>query len=86
MKTNRPARADDLRSEYNFDYSTAVRGKFYRRLMREGANVAVLEPDVAKVFRTSAAVNESLRFLLRVSETTRRLTRASRGRAAGARR
>jgi hypothetical protein len=83
MNTNRPARADDLRSEYNFDYSTAVRGKYYRRLMREGANVAVLEPDVAKVFRTSAAVNESLRFLLRVSETTRRLTRRSSARGAG---
>ena len=86
MKTSRPVRADELRSEYHFDYSTAIRGKFYRRLMREGANVAVLEPDVAKVFRTSAAVNQSLRFLLRVSETTRRLTRPSRGRAAGARR
>jgi hypothetical protein len=82
MKRKRPAQADDLRSEYNFDYSTAVRGKYYRRLMREGANVAVLEPDVAKVFRTSAAVNESLRFLLRVSETTRRLTRPSSRRAA----
>src|SRR5208337_1366329 len=30
----------------------------------EGANVAVLEPDVAKVFRSSAAVNEALRSLL----------------------
>jgi hypothetical protein len=49
MKTKRPAQADDLRSEYNFDYSTAVRGKYYRRLIREGANVAVLEPDVARV-------------------------------------
>jgi hypothetical protein len=86
MKTKHPAQADDLRPEYNFDYSTAVRGKYYRRLMREGANVAILEPDMAKVFRASAAVNESLRFLLRVSETTRRLTRPSSGRAAGTRR
>ena len=86
MKTKRPAQADDLRPEYNFDYPTAVRGKYYRRLMREGANVAVLKPDVAKVFRTSAAVNESLRFLLQVSESTRRLTRPLSGRAAGARR
>jgi ribosome-binding protein aMBF1 (putative translation factor) len=43
----------------------------------EGANVAVLEPDVAKVFRNSAAVNEALRSLLQISETTRRLTKRS---------
>jgi hypothetical protein len=86
MKTKRPAQADDLRSEYNFDYSTAVRGKYYRRLIREGANVAVLEPDVARVFRSSAAVNKALRSLLRLSATTRRLTRPSGGRAANARR
>jgi hypothetical protein len=86
MKAKNPAETDDLRREYNFDYSTAVRGKYYRRIMREGANVAVLEPDVAKVFRNSAAVNEALRCLLRVSETTRRLARSSNGRAASPRR
>jgi hypothetical protein len=74
-----------MRSEYNFDYSTAVRGKYYRRIMREGANVAVLEPDVAKAFRNSAAVNEALRSLLRISQTTRRLTSPSSGRAASPR-
>jgi len=40
------------------DYSTAVRGKYCRRIMREGAHMAVLEPDVAKVFHGSAAVKE----------------------------
>ena len=63
------------RPEYHFDDSTAVCGKYYRRLLREGANVAVLEPDVAKAFRNSAAVNEALRSLLQISATTRRLTR-----------
>ena len=86
MKAKSPAQPDDLRPEYNFDYSTAVRGKYYRRLMKEGANVAVLEPDVAKAFRTSAAVNEALRSLLRISESTRRLTRPASRRAAGTRR
>jgi hypothetical protein len=38
----------------------------YRRLLKEGANVVVLEPDVAKAFRSSAAVNEALQSLLRV--------------------
>ena len=65
---------DRMRPEYEFDYSTAVRGKYYRRLMKEGANVVVLEPDVAKAFRTSAAVNDALRSLLKLSEVTRRLT------------
>ena len=71
MRTKRSAPPDDLRREYRFDYSTAVRGKYYRRLIREGANVAVLDPDVARVFRSSAAVNEALRTLLRVSGTPR---------------
>jgi len=86
MKPKSPAQQDELRPEYDFDYSTAVRGKYYRRIMKEGANVAVLEPDVAKVFRNSAAVNEALRSLLQLSETTRRLTRPSSGRAASPRR
>jgi hypothetical protein len=75
MKRKSLGQSDYLRPEYNFDYSKAVRGKYYRRIVREGANVAILEPDVAKAFRTSAAVNEALRSLLQISETTRRLTR-----------
>jgi hypothetical protein len=77
MKRKRRSQVDELRPEYNFDYSTAVRGKYYRRLIREGANLAVLEPDVARAFRNSSAVNEALRSLLRISETTRRLTRSA---------
>jgi hypothetical protein len=83
VKTPEP---DDMRPEYDFDYSKAVRGKYYRRLLKEGANVIVLDPDVAKAFRSSAAVNEALRSLLRVSEATRRLTARSSRRATRARR
>ena len=86
MKVKSPAPLDDMRPEYNFDYSTAVRGKYYRRLLREGANVAVLEPDVAKVFRSSAAVNEALRSLLKISETTHRLTSPAAERPSNSRR
>jgi hypothetical protein len=68
---------DDLRPEYDFDYSKAVRGKYCRRLLREGANIVVLEPDVAKAFGDSAAVNEALRSLLDLSRTTERLTKRS---------
>ena len=71
---------DKMRPGYEFDYSTAVRGKYYRRLLQEGANVVVLDPDVAKAFRDSEAVNEALRSLPRMSEATRRLTARSSGR------
>ena len=86
MKVKNPAENDDMRPEYQFDYSSAVRGKYYRRLLKEGANVVVLEPDVARAFQSSAAVNEALRSLLKISEATRRLTTRSSGRAKSARR
>lgn len=85
MKAKTRNETDDMRPEYEFDYATAVRGKYYRRLLKEGANVVVLEPDVAKAFRTSAAVNEALRSLLEVSESTRRLTSRSSGRSRASR-
>jgi len=74
MKRKRKTPPDDVRPEYTFDYATAVRGKYYPRLLKEGANIAVLEPDIAEVFRDSAVVNAALRSLLEMSETTRRLT------------
>jgi hypothetical protein len=86
MKAKSSPPSDDMRAEYDFDCSKSVRGKYYRRLLKEGANVVVLDPDVAKAFRSSAAVNEALRSLLRMSEATRRLTSRSSGRAASARR
>jgi len=71
---------DELRPEYEFDYSKAVRGKYYRRLLEEGSNVVVLEPDVAKAFGDSSAVNEALRSLLALTHSTQRLTTRSSGR------
>lgn len=61
--------ADELRPEYNFDYSKAVRGKYYRRLLKEGSNVVVLEPDVAKAFPNSNAVNDALRSVLKARQS-----------------
>jgi len=77
MKTKKEIARDDLRPEYDFDYSTAVRGKYYKRLLEEGANVVVLEPDVAKVFTDSSAVNKALRSLLNLTRSTQRLTKRS---------
>ncbi len=68
---------DELQPEYNFDYSKAVRGKYHKRLLAEGANIIMLEPDVAKEFVDSAAVNDALRSLLDLAKTTQRLTKKS---------
>lgn len=69
--------SDELRPEYNFDYSKGVRGKYYKRMLKEGANVVVLEPDVAKAFPNSAAVNDALRVVLKAGQAARRLTERS---------
>jgi hypothetical protein len=79
MKDRSKRIQDELRPEYNFDYSKAVRGKYYKRLMEEGSNIVVLDPDVAKAFHGSASVNEALRSLLDITRSTRRLTRRSSG-------
>ena len=54
-------RDDDLRAEY--DFSSGVRGKHFEAY-RKGTNVVFLDPDVAVVFKDSAAVNSALRLLL----------------------
>jgi len=77
MKTKPDNNRDDLRSEYDFDYSKAVRGKYCKRLLQEGANVVVLEPDVASAFSDSASVNEALRSLLDLSRSMQHLTKRS---------
>ncbi len=55
---------DTMREEY--DFSEGVRGK-HHEAYRRGTNVVVLEPDVAKVFRDSAAVNRALRAIAQVA-------------------
>lgn len=80
MKARSKKPSNDPRPEYDFDYSKAIRGKYYRRLLQEGANVAVLDPDVAKAFGDSASVNEALRSLLTITRSTQRLTRHPKGR------
>ena len=74
-------KVDELRPEYDFDYSKAVRGKYCRRLLEEGSNVVILDHDVAKAFHDSASVNEALRSLLEITRSTKRLTRRSPGSA-----
>lgn len=82
MKPKIRYESNDMRAEYNFDYSKTVRGKYYKKILKEGANVVVLEPDVTKAFPTSAAVNDALRVVLKAGQAARRLTtRSTRTRA-----
>jgi hypothetical protein len=77
MKPKTSQQPDDMRPEYTFDYSKAVRGKYYKRILKEGANVVVLEPDVARAFPSSAAVNDALRVVLSAGHAVRRSTTRS---------
>ncbi len=60
MKKPSVKAGNGMRAEY--DFSRGARGKYFRRYHR-GANVVVLEPDVARVFSTAETVNDSLRAL-----------------------
>jgi len=59
-KATDKAAEPELRGEY--DFSRGVRGKYARRYA-QGANVVVLEADVARMFPSAEAVNDSLRAL-----------------------
>ena len=62
--------ADDLRDEYDLGaLSGGVRGKYFERA-QAGTNLVLLDPDVARAFPTQKAVNEALRMLVKVAETT----------------
>lgn len=54
---------EDVEMLDEYDFSNGVVGK-YAKQYAEGTNVVVLEPDVAKVFPDSAAVNQALRELI----------------------
>jgi len=63
---------DELRPEYDFDFSKAVRGKYYKKYI-ESSNIVVLDPDIAAVFKNAEAVNQALREMLRFAEQTSKL-------------
>ena len=77
MKPEQEEPDDELRPEYDFDYSTAVRGKYYARIQAEGSNIVVLDPDVADAFPDSVSVNAALRSLMDLVKSTQQLTRRS---------
>ena len=71
---------DDLRREYDFDFSKAERGRYARRLKVEGSNLVLVEPGLAKTFPDSASVNAALRSVVEFAQMSAGLTRRSSGR------
>ena len=61
--------SDTMRPEY--DFSEGVRGKHAARYA-QGTNVVVLEPDVAREFRTTEQVNETLRAVSKLLQQHRK--------------
>jgi hypothetical protein len=56
---------EDMLPEYDFTHG--VRGA-HHEAYRAGTNVIFLDPDIAKVFTDSAAVNQVLRLLLNLAK------------------
>ncbi len=68
-KKSREEGADELRPEYDLAglLSKGVLGK-YAQSYREGTNLALLEPEIARAFPNDDAVNEALRLVLRLTK------------------
>jgi len=58
---------DDLLPEYEFDYRNARPNRFSTQTASTLLTVE-LEPDVAAVYPDANAVNEALRFLIRITK------------------
>ena len=74
MKKNGRKKDDDLRPEYDLTKLKRVgQGVYYKRYNEEN-NLVLLEPDVFKKYRTSKAVNDALRILMKRPKTRVRRT------------
>jgi hypothetical protein len=71
MKRKSTKEVAEMRAEYTLDYSKAERGRYHKRLMKEGSNVVVLDRDVARAFPDSASVNRALRSVLKARRPSR---------------
>jgi hypothetical protein len=69
MKKDKTAMVDELRPEYDLK-SLQVRRLGPRR-KSFGSGVIRLEPDVAEMFPSAESVNEALRFLIRITKSSK---------------
>ena len=60
---------DDLLPEYELDYSKARPNRFATQTDKAPLTIE-LAPDVAEMFPDAAAVNEALRFLIRMTKNS----------------
>ena len=70
MKTkSNDEKADELRSEYDLaaPLKEGVQGKYAKRY-KEGTNLVLLSPDVARDFPTDEAVNEALPLVIQLKK------------------
>jgi len=69
MKNSQDELTDELRPEYDMRelLRTGVRGKYAERY-KEGTNLVLLDPDVAKAFPNEQSVNEALRLVLELTK------------------
>ena len=79
MKKKTTEMNDELRPEYGLKslLKGSVRGK-YAEKYREGTNLVLLEPEIAKAFPNEKAVNDALRLVIelnKVQSSTRQATR-----------
>lgn len=63
MKKTTKRTNDDLKPEYQFDYTKAQPNR-YAAKYKAGSRVVQLDPDIAKDFTTPESVNSVLRALL----------------------
>jgi len=62
-KSHRKERSDSSRLQYRFDYTKAKPNRFAGRGLAKSV-VVLLDPDVAKVFKSAESVNSALRAIL----------------------
>ena len=71
MKKNNGKSTSEMRPEYDFkSMKGGVRGKYAARY-REGTNLVLLDPEIARAFPTDAAVNQVLRAVLNITSKVR---------------
>jgi hypothetical protein len=63
--TTKSRKVQEMASEYRFDYEKAKPNRFAAR-MKDEPLIVMIEPDVAKVFKSSEQVNNALRALISV--------------------
>jgi len=77
MRKNNSRAGNDMLPEYDFaSMKGGVRGKYAARC-NSGTNLVLLDPELAEVFPTDAAVNQALRAVLSLAKVVPPTTKLS---------